>query len=582
MLSRLLEYAATRGLDTEPGFKAKEARWALEISSDGEYLGVVELGDTAAGARNRGRLFQKAPDLSQAELIAGGVTRSHFLIETAEVVACLSKKLDTPKVVAKHLAFRRLLEEAAEEVPDLRAAAQALADDQIVNQIRGELVARKAKPADRITVAIDGELVVDAATWHDWWRRYRASILPPSAGNGRMRCFGSGDLVEPAKTHPKVQGLASVGGLSTGDVLCGFDKESFCSYGLSQSENSAMSVTVTTAYRAALNDLIQMSGTKLAGTIVVHWFKERLLSPEDDPLDWLHQSDQQSAREAAAVARELLGAIRSGKRPDLADNSYYILTLSGASGRIMVRDWSEGPFEELAANVAQWFDDLQIVRRDGAALARTPKLFAVLAATVRDPRDLTAPLVTSIWRSAIRNELIPAAAHSGALKRFRADVLKDESPNHARVGLLRAWHLRKWRMEGRSDLSEQLTPRLNADHPSTAYQSGRLMALLASLQRAALGDVGASVVQRYYAAASTTPALVLGRLTRTSQFHLGKLDPGLAHWFEDRIAEVWSHFEQEPPRTLSLEEQSLFALGYYQQLAQMRVKNTTVESDVED
>lgn len=581
MLNRLLEYAEKHELEVEPGFRPKQARWALQFSSSGEYLGVVELGDTSS-PKNPGRSFRKAPDLSQAELIAGGATRSHFLIDTVEVVARVGKDPDSQKTREKHAAFRRLLVEAAGEVPDLRAPAQAMADDVSVERMRADLLAHKARPADRVTLAVDGNLVADDPSWHGWWRHYRASILPSAPTGPRMRCFGTGELVAPARTHPKISGLAAVGGLSTGDVLCGFDKESFCSYGFGQSENSAMSIDVTAAYRSALNDLIQTSGRQMAGTKLLHWFKEPLAAPQEDPLDWLEQGEQQQEREAAAVARELLDAIRSGTRPDLVGNSYYILTLSGASGRIMVRDWAEGPFPELAANVAQWFADLRVVRRDGSGLTTAPKFFSVLAGTVRDPRDLSAPLVSQMWRSAIGNHRIPAVAHAGALARFRADVLKDETPNHARVGLLRAWHLRNWRQEGRMDLSEQLTPQLNAEHPSAAYQSGRLMALLAALQRAALGDVGASVVQRYYAAASTTPALVLGRLTRTSQFHLGKLDLGLAHWFESRIAEVWSHFQEEPPRTLTLEQQSLFALGYYQQLAQLRTKNSLPEPDPED
>ena len=99
------------------------------------------------------------------------------------------------------------------------------------------------------------------------------------------------------------------------------------------------------------------------------------------------------------------------------------------------------------------------------------------------------------------------------------------------------------------------------------------MAVLAALQRAALGDVGAGVVQRYYAAASATPALVLGRLTRTSQFHLNKIESaGLTYWYEQKLANIWQRLGDGPPRTLDLEEQSLFALGYYQQLADLRTK----------
>ena len=128
-----------------------------------------------------------------------------------------------------------------------------------------------------------------------------------------------------------------------------------------------------------------------------------------------------------------------------------------------------------------------------------------------------------------------------------------------------------------------MEPILNEDHPAPAYQCGRLMAVLASVQHAALGDVGAGLVQRYYAAASTTPALRLGQLTKLSQFHLNKLDPGLAHWFESKIAAIWAKIRDRLPKTLSLEEQSLFALGYYQQMAADRTKPaTTPDKETDD
>lgn len=127
-----------------------------------------------------------------------------------------------------------------------------------------------------------------------------------------------------------------------------------------------------------------------------------------------------------------------------------------------------------------------------------------------------------------------------------------------------------------------MTSHLNEDHPSTAYQCGRLMALLANVQYRAQGDVGAGVVQRYYAAASATPALVLGQLTRLSQFHLNKLDRGLAGWFERQIADIWSKIENGPPRTLSLEEQSLFAMGFYQQKASRSKAKSEEQQQVEE
>lgn len=126
-----------------------------------------------------------------------------------------------------------------------------------------------------------------------------------------------------------------------------------------------------------------------------------------------------------------------------------------------------------------------------------------------------------------------------------------------------------------------MTATYNPNHPAAAYHCGGLLALLASLQRAALGDVGAGVVQRFYAAFSQTPGLVLGRLAANARNHLAKLEPKLAWWYEERIAEIMSGLGDAAPRTLDLEGQGLFALGYYQKLAQLRAgKKSEAHNDI--
>lgn len=121
-------------------------------------------------------------------------------------------------------------------------------------------------------------------------------------------------------------------------------------------------------------------------------------------------------------------------------------------------------------------------------------------------------------------------------------------------------------------------PYLNPDHPKTAYHAGRLMAVLANIQYAALGDVNANIVQRFYPAASSTPALVFGRLARQSQFHLSRLEPGLARHLEERLSTIWGRIQADLPTTFSLEEQTLFALGYYQQMAHDTQERTTASA----
>jgi CRISPR-associated protein Csd1 len=118
-----------------------------------------------------------------------------------------------------------------------------------------------------------------------------------------------------------------------------------------------------------------------------------------------------------------------------------------------------------------------------------------------------------------------------------------------------------------------MTDFLNQDSTSQPYQCGRLLAVLAALQREALGDVGTGVVQRYYVALSQSPSLVLGRLIGNAKNHLGKLDPGLGYRFEERIAEIAARLNADTlPSTLMPHDQSLFALGYYHQLAYQRAE----------
>jgi CRISPR-associated protein Csd1 len=591
MLGHLVEYARSHNLVAEPGFTSKYVRWALVCDPAGRFLEVIPLGDTDQ-KKNPGHLFPRCPDLSLGEIRGGGPGCRHFLVDSADVVTLLTDSPPDEKLQAKHAYFVRLLRDTAGSHPNLAplaGIAASLEEPATLAEIGQRLRLLKAKPTDKVTFSILGAsppYPVDWESWHDWWRRFRRGLGEdkklagdaPAAG-ADVRCLASGELVEPARIQPKIAGLSDVGGLAMGDSLASFKQEAFCSYGLEQAANAAVSEEMAATYRAALNDLLRSHSQKLAGAKVAHWFQKHV-PPEENPLSFLMEDPQTEERSAQRLARELLEAIRTGTRPDLAGNHYYVLTLSGASGRVMVRDWIEGPFEELVENVDAWFSDLAIIRRDGSGLAPNPKFFAVLGAVVRDLKDVPPPLEARLWRTAVHREPIPYQVMAQALALFRNDVLTNQTLNHARAGLLKAFHKRQG--------DPHMEPALNEEHPHPAYQCGRLMAALAALQHRALGDVGAGVVQRYYAAASTTPALVLGRLMRTAQFHLNKLDSkGLAHWHNGRIAEIWNRIRDHVPPTLSLEEQSLFALGYYHQLAADRAKpaaapdTETVSSDQE-
>lgn len=586
MLNLLVKYAYDHHqLSREPGFSMKTVRWAIMCDTQGRFLGeAFDLRDPEE-RNSRGRAFRKCPDLTQPELTGGSEDRCHFLIETARVGTLYKTESDDEKTHKKHLFFVSLLRQASEARPDLGLIASMLEDAAVLSKIHAALEAREARPNDKVTFCIRDEFPVESDCWHDWWRRFRVGLAGGKAPRLAMPCLITGELAEPLRTHPKVRGIDKRAGGSPFDTLVSFDKAAFSSFGLAQSANAAISEAAAYAYRVALEDLLAHHAHLIAGVQVVHWFAKRI-PPADDPFELLFRgTEEQEELWAQKRAADLVESIRKGEREDLADNHYYALTLSGAARRIMVRDWMEGQFEDLVESVSAWFHDLQITSLNGDTPAKDPSIERAITALLPERKQGQAygdwikqigAERTHLWRAALNKNLpIPFSALARVVTlnaRFHQTGELEQAAErgrsgaaisalYARMGLMKAYHLRK---KGES----YLMPYLNEEHPDPAYHCGRLMAVYAALQHAALPNVDVGVVQRYYAAASATPGLILGRLARLSTFHLNKLDsPGLAHSLESKLADIWARIADRPPTTLTLEEQSLFALGYYQQMA---------------
>ena len=565
MLQHVIEFAKKNIPHLQPGFGPKRVKWRISINLNSTAV-VEPYGDGEYGGE-----LERCPEYP-ANLLQGG-GRCHFLVDTLQVMLLLLDKKDDPeKYQGKHAYFIELLKTASNTIPELIAAADFFANSEKLQQLREHLNKSGAKPTDKAFFIVGGFDPIKHEPCLAWWVDFRESLSNSANTASQMLCFLSGDNAAPETTHPKISGLKSVGGRGQ-DILIGFDKKAFASFSLEQSTNCAMSENAVNCYSKGLDFLISKHSKTLAGTKVVHWFKEAV-RPEYNPLAFLYEPPERTEAAAQNSAREILDSLRSGQRPVPANNLFYAMTVSGASGRVMVRDWMERSFEELITRVGQWFSDLEIVARDGGKLAPDPKFMAVCGALVRKLKDLPAPTTATLWRVALAGIPIPQSFIAQAMARFRSDLIDDKPFDHARMGLIKAYFIRKG---GNHSMSVYLSK----EHPEPAYQCGRLLAVLASLQRAALGDVGAGVVQRYYVSASQTPGLTIGRLVSNAKNHLNKLEGGLAFWYEDQIAAIMSRIQDRIPATLDLEKQSLFALGYYQQIAANRAgskNNSTNQS----
>ena len=118
---------------------------------------------------------------------------------------------------------------------------------------------------------------------------------------------------------------------------------------------------------------------------------------------------------------------------------------------------------------------------------------------------------------------------------------------------------------------------LDTNQTSVGYQLGRLMATLGKIQEEASPNINATVTDRYYGAACTTPVAVFGTLMRSVRHHLDKLEStGRKIYFEQLMGEIISHVSEFPAH-LDLHEQGRFAVGFYHQRQAFFTKNTTEE-----
>ena len=121
---------------------------------------------------------------------------------------------------------------------------------------------------------------------------------------------------------------------------------------------------------------------------------------------------------------------------------------------------------------------------------------------------------------------------------------------------------------------------LDLTNTNQAYLCGRLFAILEKIQSDAIPGANSTIKERYYGAASTTPATVFGRLLSLSRHHLAKLDTGKCVYYEKLLQGVISDLDSNGlPKYLSIDDQSRFAIGYYHQREELYTKKETTDKE---
>ncbi|MEO5375364.1 MAG: type I-C CRISPR-associated protein Cas8c/Csd1 [Alphaproteobacteria bacterium] len=409
-----------------------------------------------------------------------------------------------------------------------------------------------------------------------WAREYAAR---GSSDGGQ--CLVTGTTGPIARLH---QGLKLPGTTGNGAPFVSFNTEAFCSYGLGPDDkglNAPVGEWAAFAYATGLADLLRNDRRRLrlGDTTVVFW-AERPCPAETTIADLFNPPLAATGSAAAEGPRELdpstaerlyaaLSAMRDGRPPtdDLSGGdpgiAFHVLGLATPAGsRVSVRLWQVTTLEVLVGRIGRHYRALAIEK----AHAKEPEflpLWLLLVSTAPEGKseNVSPPLAAALTRAVLTGGPYPAGLLATVLNRVRAEHSDRTPVSYPRAALIKACLARS----GTIDQEAYVTLNTDSDTP-VAYKLGRLFAVLERAQLMAHGrEVNATITDRYFGSVSSSPRTAFPPLLRLLPHHLAKIDA--SRWLDNLIGRILEGIDGKAgfPAHLSLEEQGLFALGYYHQ-----------------
>ena len=250
---------------------------------------------------------------------------------------------------------------------------------------------------------------------------------------------------------------------------------------------------------------------------------------------------------------------------------FHILGLAPNAARLSVRFWLDATFELFARRIADHFEAVRIEPTPWRGKPPSVNRLLVRTTALQEKfENIPDALAGEVMRAVFSGTPYPRTWLAAAVIRLRAG----DSPGSG-------WHAAAIRACLFRPSRKECPPvSLDPDYDNQAYQLGRLFAVLEAAQYAALGRVNASIADRYYGAASATPARVFGTLLRGARTHVSTASKrGHGRWLERRLDEIVARLPPELARTLKLEDQGRFAVGYYHERAHRPAKP---EGDTQD
>jgi len=410
---------------------------------------------------------------------------------------------------------------------------------------------------------------------------YETALAASTADSDlRGNCLVTGAVNVPlAPNESVIKGVW--GGQPAGCNIVSFNLRAFESYGKRQrnGENAPISAQASFAYTTALNHMLSSSRRIQVGDASTVFWAEAPHDLETMVPDLFGEPPKDDPDRGVDALKALYRSVDSGAfSVGDPDARFHVLGLAPNAARISIRFWETATALDLALRLRRHFDDIQIARapHDPEHLS----LFRLLAAcAVQGKADNIPPnLGGDVMRAILEGLPYPATLLNAAVQRCRAE----QKVTYPRAAAIKGCLNRQIHQFNRSrnQQEREFTTMLDTQNPNPAYRLGRLFAALERIQEEAAGGHGklnATIRDRYYGAASSTPVAVFTTLLRLKNHHVGKLSAGRAVQMEKLLGEIMDGVS-DFPRHLPLPEQGRFALGYYHQRQAFFTKSESTET----
>lgn len=434
--------------------------------------------------------------------------------------------------------------------------------------------------ASNLVFKINDRFAQDDPAIQKCWQKYKQS---GQSGSLREQCLVTGEIAEIAKVHPNIKGIKDA--QSSGASLISFNASSMESFGHigDQGFNAPVSEYAAFAYAAALNELLRKGNSILCGdTTVVFWAQ----SGED--MYSRYYSALMGGSDASGLSDEDIKAVlektAKGNPADLKgivlspDEPFYVLGLAPNAARLSVRFFWRNTFGTALKNIHAHQERMKICRPSWEN--ESLSLYRLLNASVNpnSKKSNASPLLAgSLLRSVLQDSPYPEAMYRQFLLRIKADSDKINEKGrrvnlkitYPRAAFIKAYLIKNHEKEWGGEITMKVNENCNA----IPYVLGRLFAVLEGLQQTVNPGINATIKDRYFNAACATPGTVFPLLLKLSNAHLNKLGKDKKAWaitiqkkIGDLLGKISMPDQGSPiPGRLTLDEQGMFILGYYQE-----------------